>query len=165
MKNILTFLIFIIFVSCNDTPSPSPSPSPSPPPEILEEIMFIVDTSSDAHKLFLDKEGKIKKNICVIMGERKVFLNEIKENMTLRKVEENVSFLGLTTKDRGIGFQILKYVIDEIGKPFYITIDDKKKFEIIVTDEKIKREGANITVNGKETKFIVYRSKSYIILK
>ncbi len=171
MKNILTFLVFIVFISCNNNDENKRSYFEEP----IRKIVFVIDKSSDSYKNFLDEKGKVKKNIGIIVGKYKFILDEIIENMTLPKVEENVSFLGLTTKGSSTGgapgFKILKYVCDEIGKPFYITIDNEKKFEIIVAKTPKSagygemRVNTDITVNGKETKFIFNSFQPYIILK
>ncbi len=172
MKNIVRFLVFIVFISCNNNDDSDKNINAFKEP--IRKIIFTVDEFSDTYKLFLDKEGKIKKNIGIIVGKHKFLLDEIKENMTLSKVEKNTSFLCLTTKGTSTGeapgFQILTYALYENGEPFYITIDNKKKFEIIVTKEPKKGleevlVSTDITVNGKETKFIFDGFQPYIILK
>lgn len=180
MKNIYLILMLFIIVSCvNDDDENKGSCEPDQP---IDKIIFAIDKSSDEYQLFLDKEEKMKKNIGIIVGENKFLFDEIIEEVptvyfkTLSDIEENTIFLGLTTKGTSVGntpgWYILDYALEEIGKPFYITIDDDKKFELIITKKPIgtKKYGevivnTDITVNGKETKFLFARFQPIIVLK
>ncbi len=183
MKNILTFLVFIIFISCdnnghNDYDDNNSFENIEP----ITTMAFAVDKSSDVYKLFLDKKGKIKKNIGIIVGKRKFIFDKILEIKSNQRVDynsyfyvlskfegKNRSFIVFYSTEGNEHSDILSYVIEETGNPFYITVDKEKKFEIIVPKRPTGYANGDVkenavTVNGKESKLLI-SDHAIIILK
>ncbi len=171
MRNILIFLFFIIFISCNKNNGEHTFLMP------IQKVMFVVDKTSEAYKLFIDKEGKLKENVYIKVGDYKTPINQIIEKNSnqeefriyfsyLSKIEgENHSYIGLSTKGRSTGddpgWYILHHVLSKIGKPFTIIIDDKEEFKVTVTEKPVSKEQGkevvvnnNVIVNGNKTKFL-----------
>ncbi len=181
MKNIIKMItvVFVIMTlySCNENNDINENNSKAPDSRIRTAV-FAIDTSSDAYKLFLDKDGKIKNNISVLVGEHKFLLDkimEIKSNQSvdfkvLSKFEgKNRSFTRFYSTKGNEHSAILNYVVEETRNPFYITIDEEKKFEIIVPKRPTVYANGDVkenavTVNGKESKLLI-SDKAIIILK
>lgn len=175
MKNILkiSVLLLFAFISCKSEENDNESFAIERP---IKKVMFAVDKSSDEYKLFIDKNGKIKKDIRVVIGNRQILIDEIIDKnpnqesefwnyfQELSKVEqENHHFMGLSTKGESSGsnpgWYLLNHVLYEIDKPFYITIGGENKFKIIVVKKPITHKkkmivNTNVMVNGEKTKFL-----------
>ncbi len=166
-------LFFIIFISCNKNNGEHTFLMP------VQKVMFVVDKTSDAYKLFVDKEGKLKENVYIKVGDYKTRINQIIEKKSDRKKElfemyfgflsqiegENHSYIGLSTEGIASGegspsWNILKHVLHKVGEPFTIIIDDKEEFKITVLEKPVSKERGkkvmvnNVIVNGNKTKFL-----------